>query len=1449
MQPSLHSVPQKKPVNSTGRLLFFCIVTLALSTVPQALKQYNSVKMKGAVRTPNSYSKKLASFMNSLSPVKKEMAKKRLSAQQDAIKEETTDLKQTDWFATVKKDLDKRRYNVVKGSDANTYNSINAAQRLVANYSPNGLTISPVPELDKKMDKTAKIPKPAKSWELAMQFRGLYADGQLVKQADEISPSAQDNEVSYNYSNQYAIQYHNDEKGVRQNFIIKQKPEGNTRELSIHIQVQGDWVVDKAHDRELHFARKNNRGGLDNKLTYNDLKVWDAKGKPIPARMVVEKDNIFEIVADASDAAYPVTIDPLALTPSTTLNGSATFGFSVSSAGDINRDGYSDVVVGDEAGTVSIFPGSATGLSASPITVITGGADATFGASVASAGDVNGDGYADVVVGDGAGNVYVFYGSPSGITATTASGASATITGGIDLTFGASVAHAGDVNGDGYSDIIVGDGMGAAYIFAGSAAGISSGVAATIATTSLTSAGHAHFGASVASAGDVNADGYSDVIIGDAGGDAFIFDGAAGGIANLAAPTISLTGAGFFGVSVSSAGDVNGDGFSDVIVGEPTAAGSGQAFVYTSNYASITAATVPVTLTVAADAQFGISVASAGDVNGDAFADVIVGDNNNNAYVYVGSSTGLSTTIAYTLNGGGLGNSVACAGDVNGDGYSDVIVGSTSTGAAYAYQGGPTTVATISTIVPLLGQNAGDQFGYGVASAGDVNGDGFSDVLVGANGYVGGISGTNLGAFYLYLGSANGLSTTPATGTPFSGPAFNDNFGMSVASAGDVNGDGYGDVIIGGYGYLMGGVGNTGIAYVFFGSSTGLQTGSPQIINNPAGPSDDAFFGEGVASAGDVNGDGYGDVVISAYDQTVGANSGQGEAYIYLGSATGLVTATPAALTVTGSFTYFGYSVAGAGDVNGDGYSDVVIGTSPNANAAYVYLGSKTGIANGAAPSFTISGAGSFTGFGESVAGAGDINGDGFSDVLIGEPTNGAGSVALFMGGATGGDLATNIPTTLFSGINPGDQFGIAVASAGDVNGDGYSDVLIKSGIGPVYVYQGGPTGFGASVATTAASAVFTNGVNATADADTPNHLNIASAGDVNGDGYSDIIQGVYETNSLEGTVYVYYGNAAAAHYASNVLQLFETDLVTPIKQDNVALGQFGLGLYVQSPFGHVKGRLVWETVGNGTPFSGTPITNSAFTSGQQLTNSFIAAGTAGAPPTIGGTEFTSLVTKASPAKVTKVRARIQYAFTAVTFGQEFSPWVYSQAFLTTGTSTVLPLDLISFTATAVNNTNIVLNWKTAQEQDTKNFIIEHSLDDINFAPLDSVNAVGNSLTTTSYQYTHYHPSVGIHYYRLKEVDLDGHSTNSNIANASIYGDEQFTISPNPTSDVLTINYTGIQQSNLVRIMDGAGRVVRQYPVNPNSSLMTVSLNGIAKGVYFVELVNSGFAPKQLVVQ
>ena len=202
-------------------------------------------------------------------------------------------------------------------------------------------------------------------------------------------------------------------------------------------------------------------------------------------------------------------------------------------------------------------------------------------------------------------------------------------------------------------------------------------------------------------------------------------------------------------------------------------------------------------------------VASAGDVNGDGFADVIVGFGAAWVSLYLGGATGLATTPASTITGpddnssADFGNSVAGAGDVNGDGFADVVVGSPGsngpdggvggTGRIYVYLG--SAAGLVSTPANLInGLDRLGEFGNAVESAGDVNGDGYSDVIVGAEG------ANNMdGRVYVYLGSATGLATSPAS-VLMLGSGMGTSFGSTVAGAGDVNGDGYADVVVGGNG-------------------------------------------------------------------------------------------------------------------------------------------------------------------------------------------------------------------------------------------------------------------------------------------------------------------------------------------------------------------------------------------------------------------------------------------------------------------------------------------------------------------------------------------------------------------------------------------------------------------------------------------------------------------------
>jgi PKD repeat protein len=706
----------------------------------------------------------------------------------------------------------------------------------------------------------------------------------------------------------------------------------------------------------------------------------------------------------------------------------AEFSISAGTAGDINGDGYSDVVVGaryysngqTEEGRAWVYHGSAAGLSPIPNwTAESNQAGAMFGRSAGTAGDVNGDGYSDVVVGayrysNGQaeeGRAYVYYGSAAGLSPTAGWTAESDQAGAY---FGFSLGTAGDVNGDGYSDVVVGatyydNGQtdeGRAYVYDGSAAGLSP----TASWTAESNQASTYFGSSVGSAGDVNGDGYADIIVGapayDNGqadeGRAYVYYGSAAGLPPTPNWTAESDQAGaYFGNSVSTAGDVNGDGYTDVIVGAPYydngQTDEGRAYVYHGSAAGLSSLSNWTAESDQAGAWFGVFVATAGDVNGDGYADVIVtADRYDNgqtdegrAYVFHGSAAGLSTTPDWTAEGNQagaeFGNVANTAGDVNGDGYADIIVGAkyydngqTDEGAIFVYYGSPAGLSPTPNWTAESDQT-GAEFGVWADTAGDVNGDGYSDVIVGARYYDNGQ--TDEGRAYAYYGSAGGLSLTPdwIVESNQSGALFGD----TVGTAGDVNGDGFSDVIVGAYRYDNGQT-DEGRAYVYHGSAAGLSTTPNWTVESNQGGSE---FGRPVGTAGDVNGDGYSDVFVGAYLYS-NDQANEGAVFVYYGSAGGLSTTPSWTAEGNQSGSYFGYGTGTAGDVNGDGYADLFVGAffydngEVDEGRGYVYHGSVTGLSP--SPNWTVEGNQTSARLGNSGGTAGDVNGDGYADVVVG---------------------------------------------------------------------------------------------------------------------------------------------------------------------------------------------------------------------------------------------------------------------------------------------------------------------------------------------------------------------------------------------------------------------------------------------------------------------------------
>jgi hypothetical protein len=529
---------------------------------------------------------------------------------------------------------------------------------------------------------------------------------------------------------------------------------------------------------------------------------------------------------------------------------------------------------------------------------------------------------------------------------------------------GWSVSNAGDVNGDGFDDLIIGaryadasgnakDRSGDSYLIFGAAM-----LPATIDLAILGSAGVTIFGAdtddrsgsSVSSAGDVNGDGFDDLIIGaprasfvlgntrGAAGESYVIFGAASLPATINLANLGSAGVTIFGVesndwsggSVSSAGDVNGDGYDDLIIVASRASSLGNLKSFAGeSYVIFGATSFPASIDLANLGSSGftifgaesndniVSAKRAGDINGDGLADLIIGANGADAF----------------------GNLKSSAGD------SYVIFGATSF---------PTSInlASLSSAgAVIFGSDANDQSGISVSSAGDVNGDGFDDLIIGAHyADASGNSKFNSGDSYLVFGTPAfpqtiDLASLGSVGITVFGADERDQSGSSVSSAGDVNGDGFDDLIIGARRADASGNGKTyaGDTYVIFGAPS-----LPSTINlaSLAGAGITIFgadaydqSGRSVSGAGDINGDGFDDFIIGAYagDASVNTKSGAGESYVIFGGNgfTNSILAgnlgTNAANTINGTSAAQILNGADGNDtLVGNGGADVLLGGRGN---------------------------------------------------------------------------------------------------------------------------------------------------------------------------------------------------------------------------------------------------------------------------------------------------------------------------------------------------------------------------------------------------------------------------------------------------------------------------------------------------------------------------------------
>ena len=389
----------------------------------------------------------------------------------------------------------------------------------------------------------------------------------------------------------------------------------------------------------------------------------------------------------------------------------------------------------------------------------------------------------------------------------------------------------------------------------------------------------------------------------------------------------------------------------------------------------------------------------------------------------------------YTFHGDNIsdefGESVSVAGDVDGDGIPDFIVGAptrrSTNGYARVFSG------SNGSVLYSFEVDGTRRFGQSVSGAGDVNGDGRADLIVGENSSARVFSGSDGSVLYSFDGDSSG-----------------DQFGFSVSGAGDVNGDGNADLIVG----------------APFDDNNGSNSGSARVLSGSDGSvlydfngeSVNDWFGVSVSGAGDINGDGVADLIVGA-----SGNGPLGFARVFSGSD-GSVLYNFNGNDVSLPVDLFGQSVSGAGDVNGDGIDDFIVG-APGPET--VFRSGHARVLSGSDGSTLFEFHGFFfdsfeSRFGGSVSGAGDVNGDGKADLIVGarfDDNNGLNSGSAHVLSGSDGSVLYKLTGELF------DSFGVSVSGVGDINEDGIDDFIVGSrsggandgGYAQVYVSQISP--------------------------------------------------------------------------------------------------------------------------------------------------------------------------------------------------------------------------------------------------------------------------------------------------------------------------------------------------------------------------------------------------------